>query len=230
MLIYKLFKLKKMKIIFGNGGFAHEVISMLITSTLFKKIDYIVVPDGNLDIGKTYRDIPIISESEFFNVWCTYNDSKRWWVDIYITIGNPQIRKKVYDKIMSHNILRVDFPNLIHSTVKFNEYHVKLGTGNIICEGTIFTTDINIGDFNHINLSCTIGHDVEINNFVTLSPAVNISGKVKIDECCFFGTNSCVLEDLHIESYNTIGAGAVVTKDIKENFGTYVGIPAKKIK
>ena len=43
------------------------------------------------------------------------------------------------------------------------------------------------------------------------------------------GNNSCIKEKLSVHSLSTIGMGAMVLNDINDT-GTYVGIPAKKIK
>ena len=57
---------------------------------------------------------------------------------------------------------------------------IKIGEGNIICAGNIFTTDIEIGSFNVFNLDCTVGHDTVIGSYNIINPSVNISGGVKI--------------------------------------------------
>ena len=50
-----------------------------------------------------------------------------------------------------------------------------MGKGNIVCAGNILTVDITLGDFNIINLDCTVGHDAVLHSYVTVYPSVNIS-------------------------------------------------------
>jgi acetyltransferase-like isoleucine patch superfamily enzyme len=86
-----------------------------------------------------------------------------------------------------------------------------------------------VGDYNIINLDCTVGHEVQVGNFVTINPGVNVSGNVIIDDCVSIGTGSQLLQGKRIGSNSIIGAGAVVTTDIPEKC-TAVGVPAKIIK
>jgi UDP-3-O-[3-hydroxymyristoyl] glucosamine N-acyltransferase len=104
-----------------------------------------------------------------------------------------------------------------------------IGDGNIICAGNILTTSINIGSFNYINLSCTIGHDSFIGDYNVINPTVNISGGVKMGNEILLGTGTQILQNKNICSNCVVGAGAVVTKNLEEK-GVYVGAPAKNIK
>ena len=45
----------------------------------------------------------------------------------------------------------------------------------------------------------------------------------------YLGTNSSIKEKITVSKLTTIGSNATVVKDIQES-GTYVGVPAKKIK
>src|SRR5690606_3619382 len=105
---------------------------------------------------------------------------------------------------------------------------IRMGVGNIICHNSILTTNIDLGDFNIINLNCTIGHDSYIKNYVTLSPAVNVSGNVSIYDYSYIGTNVSIREKIYIGDKSIVGMGSAVVKDL-QGFNTYVGVPAKSI-
>jgi acetyltransferase-like isoleucine patch superfamily enzyme len=59
-----------------------------------------------------------------------------------------------------------------------------------------------------------------------LNPAVNISGGVRVEDEVLVGTGAQVLQYLTIGRASTVGAGAVVTKDVAPG-AVVVGIPAK---
>jgi len=68
-----------------------------------------------------------------------------------------------------------------------------MGEGVVICAGCILTTNIKIGNHVQINLDCTIGHDVIMDDYSTLAPGVHLSGYVSLgkkslcgNRCCFF--------------------------------------------
>lgn len=147
-------------------------------------------------------------------------------INVVIGIGTPEARARVFEQLsVKENLL---FPNLIHPNVVGDWDNIKLGKGNIICAGNIFTTDIEIGDNNLFNLGCTVGHDTKIGKNNVFNPSVNISGGVDIRDNILVGTGAQILQYLYININSTIGAGAVVTKDITDD-GTYVGVPAKRI-
>lgn len=106
---------------------------------------------------------------------------------------------------------------------------MKIGDGTVICAGTILTVDIEIGRHVIINLDCTLGHDVQIGDFVTMYPSVNVSGNTVLGECVELGTGMQIIQGKKITPQAIVGAGSVVVRDIEES-GTYVGCPAKKIK
>lgn len=140
-------------------------------------------------------------------------------------IGSAGVREKVIARVK--NIGEIEFPNLIDPDVQMSSF-ITMGEGNIICAGNILTVNISIEDFDIINLSCTIGHDVVLGSFVTVYPGVNISGCIKLGKGVELGTGSQIIQGKNICEDTIIGAGAVVVKDI-EKTGTYVGVPVKKI-
>lgn len=211
-----------MNVIFGASGFAKEVDFLLYDNDISYNTDFYV---GKNESIINISGVDVISEDYFFNN--VYESFEPNTINVYIAIGSPFIRHKVYHAIS----VVLSYPNAIHKSVIFDKrlQGVNIGVGNIICPGVILTTSISIGDHNHMNLGCTIGHDTTIGNFNTFSPGVHISGNVFIGNNVFIGTGAVVLENIKIANDVIIGAGCVVTKSISEA-GTYVGIPAKKVK
>jgi len=122
----------------------------------------------------------------------------------------------------------MNYATLIDPGVRFHHNHIAIGTGTVICAGTILTTDIRLGNHVQINLDCTVGHDTEMEDYVTLAPGVHISGRVKICRGAYIGTGASVIPGVTIGAKATIGAGAVVVRDVPAG-ETHVGIPAKVI-
>ncbi len=138
-------------------------------------------------------------------------------------VGNSKVRKKLVEKLG-----KVRFATLIDPSVMMSE-RVTIGEGSIICAGNIITVDVAIGKHTIVNLDCTIGHDVVIEDYVTLYPSVNVSGNSHVGMCCELGTGMQIIQGKTIGECSIIGAGAVVVKDIPANC-TAVGSPAKPIK
>jgi sugar O-acyltransferase (sialic acid O-acetyltransferase NeuD family) len=215
-----------MNVIFGASGFAKEVefiISRLekVANTNFN-ISYFVSADDDVNLGKMIKNIPVISEDEFYRKFSNIK------VNCFIAVGSPKLKMKIVNRLK--NEATPNFPILIDPSVYYDKRPnaINFQEGAIVCGHTILTTDIHVGSFAHINIDSTVGHDANIGDYVTLSPGVHISGNVKICENVFVGTGAVILENITIANEAVIGAGAVVVSNISIS-GTYVGIPARKV-
>ena len=214
----------KMKniVILGAGGFAKEVAFLIeeinLKSNSWSILGFIV--DDKQKVRTQHGKYKIYSTDE----WLLKVDKE---INVAIGSGDTRLISKLTTKFRSNENLI--FPNLIHPNAIGDWERIKFGVGNIVCAGNIFTTDITVGSYNIFNLSCTVGHDTEIGDCNVFNPTVNISGGVRIGSNILVGTGSQILQYLSICSDSTIGAGAVVTKDVKES-GVYIGIPAKRLK
>jgi len=209
-------------VIIGASGLAKEVV-FLIEDINKDKMQWNIlgfIDNDEKNVGVNLNDIPIIGTDD----WLI---SQRKSMCIAFGIGFPNLRKKLSINYKKNSFF--EFPNLIHPNVIGDWNNISLGHGNIICAGNILTTSINIGSYNYINLSCTIGHDSFIGDYNVINPSVNISGGVKMRDEILLGTGAQILQNKNICTNCVIGAGAVITKNLEEK-GVYVGTPAKKLK
>lgn len=207
--------------VFGAGGFGREVHDMIEQINFKKKeYDFIGFFDDGIEKGTIVNNFPVIGGVDELNL---FNSD----LCIALAIGNPEIKRKVFEKISNP---RISYPTLIHPSVFIgNQDFNKVGEGCIICAGSIITVNIIIEDFVILNLSCTVGHDTTIGKFSSFMPTVNISGEITIGKCVYVGTGAKIINQLNIGENSVIGSGAVVTSDLPANC-TAVGVPAKVIK
>jgi sugar O-acyltransferase (sialic acid O-acetyltransferase NeuD family) len=209
--------------IFGTGGFAKEVC-FLISEINKAKTFYEI--GGFIDIKPKTNQLEIASKKyDIFDEESFFKNILMENVCFAIGIGNPQILNSIKKKYLSNYV----FPNLIHPNVIGLFETIKMGKGNIIAAGCIFTVDINIGSLNIFNLNSTVGHDATIGDCNVINPGVNISGGIRLGNCNLIGTNSTILQYIEIGNNNSIGSGAVVTSAI-ENNKVAVGVPARIIR
>jgi sugar O-acyltransferase (sialic acid O-acetyltransferase NeuD family) len=142
-------------------------------------------------------------------------------------VGTPAIRQRLMEKASASGFA---FHTVIHPRVERSEW-VEIGEGTVICAGSILTTNIKIGRHVHINLDCTIGHDVIMADYATLTPGVHVSGCVHIGKGAYIGTGANIVNGtperpLVIGDGAVIGAGACVVNSISPGV-TAVGVPAR---
>ena len=207
-------------VIMGAGGFGREVQWLIErineqeqTWNILGYVDDGMAVDRNVD---GYRVLGGID----------YLRSVKENIAVVCAIGSSKTRKKVISRLLERS--NITFPNLVDPSVVMSG-RIKMGQGNIICAGNILTVDIEMGDFNIINLDCTVGHDVMIDSFVTVYPSVNISGMVEVGSETELGTGTQIIQGKRIGENVIVGAGTVVIRDISCGC-TVVGNPARVIK
>lgn len=143
-------------------------------------------------------------------------------LEFIIAVGNNKIRKIIADKY------DLKYYTAISPSANVG-FDVKIEEGTVIMPNACISPSTNIGKHCIINTGAIVEHDNIIKEYVHISPNAALAGTVVVGENTHVGVGATVINNVNIGSNCIIGAGAVVVKDIIES-GTYVGVPAKKIK
>lgn len=117
--------------------------------------------------------------------------------------------------------------NLLHPSIDLTL--TTIGVGNYLQEAVIVQAGVEIGDNSSIHMGALIGHETRIGHSVFIAHGVSVSGCCTIGDGTFIGTNASVLPRVKIGRWATVGAGAVVTKDVPD-YAVVVGNPARILK
>lgn len=139
-----------------------------------------------------------------------------------IGIGINEIRERIANRLGE-----LQYHTAIHPSAVIAG-DVTIGAGSVVMANAVVNTGAVIGQHCIVNTAATIDHDCNVEDFVHISPGVHLSGTVGIGRASWLCIGAVVSNNVNICSGCTIGAGAVVVKDIK-TAGTYVGVPARKI-
>lgn len=206
--------------IIGAGGSARDVLDVFdavnVVKPTYEIVGFIVDPEyGNP--GEIVNGKPILGDFD----WLAKNND----VFCLCAIGAPEQRLKLVRRARDAG---AKFCTVIHPSVIRSQW-VEIGEGTVIAAGSILTNRIRIGDHVHLNLDCTIAHDVVLSDFVTLAPGVHVSGNILLEEGCYIGTGANIIEKRRVGAWSVVGAGSTITKDVPPNT-TVVGVPGKVIK
>lgn len=204
--------MSKSVVIIGASGHG-KVIADIIVNSDDKVLGFL--DDADDVQGKKIIGFPVLGKIADYD---NYRDC-----EFVIAIGNPYIREKI------SNELPVKWYTAIHPTAVISSLDVEIGEGTVIMANAVVNPSARIGKHCIINTGAIVEHDNILEDYVHLSPNVTLAGIVKVGKSTHIGAGSCTKQVLNIASDCVIGAGSVIVKDITES-GTYVGVPARKIK
>lgn len=204
-------------VIIGAGDFGREVAAVVgRINHVFPTWNLLGFLDDNKEANSQIDEYVVLGNLD--------------WLDAHkevytiCSIGTGRTRKKIIEKTAKKTS---NFATLIDpDAVVIKDSSV--GEGSVVCAGSVLAINSKIGNHVIVNLSCTIGHDDIVDDFCTINPGVNISGKVHLSECVDVGTGTKIIQGKRICEDVVLGAGSVVVKDIDKP-GTYVGVPVRRL-
>lgn len=141
-----------------------------------------------------------------------------------VGIGNSGVREKV-----ARQLDGVRWYTAIHPSAVVSALETQIGVGSVIMANAVINPSAYVGGHSIVNTAAVVEHDNHIGSFAHISVGVKLGGTVTVGSHTWVGIGAAISNNISICDHCTIGAGAVVICDIKES-GTYVGIPARKIK
>lgn len=195
--------------IIGAGGHARVVASTLRACGRTVAAFY---DDDNSTWGKTFCGVSVAGPiSAIANSGITH---------AIIGIGDNAARKRVADQ------LGLEWVTVVHP---FSWVHpdVALGPGTLVCAGAVVQPGAKVGAHVLLNTKASVDHDTCVGDFVHIAVA-HLAGGASADDGAFLALGSTVLPGVHVGAWATVGAGSVVTKNVRPGV-TVVGVPAREL-
>lgn len=203
--------LMKDVIIIGTGGHA-KVVADIIERTGDNLIGFLTSDrDKTTFIGK-----PVLGcEKDYINYkTCCF----------IVAIGNTAARERISQSMTGINWYTAIHPNSIISSMD-----TSFGEGTTVMANAVINPCARIGNHCIINTGAVVEHDNVIEDYTHISVGAKLAGSVHIGKRTWVGVAAAVNNGIRVCDDCMIGSGAVVVKDIAEP-GTYIGVPARKIK
>lgn len=199
--------------IIGAGGHTRSSINLL--KSHFTNTQYKIFDDSfSINTNEYISDIHIVGKIRDIGP-DTF---------VFLSIGDNIKRAKFFN-IFQEQLIK---QSIFHKSASIEE-NVKIGEANQFFANSYVNSYSIIGNNNIINTSSIIEHEVKIGDHNHISIGAKICGRVTIGNNCMIGAGAIIIDKITICDNVIIGSGAVVVEDIKQS-GTYVGVPARKIK
>lgn len=143
---------------------------------------------------------------------------------LLLAIGKPSVKKTIFNNLKARGALFVTY---VHPSAMVAA-SARLGEGCVLCPGALVSNAAVLEDAVSLNAYGTVGHDVRIGAFSTLSSHVDITGGAILGEGVFLGSHACIVPKVLVGNYATVGAGSVAVRKVADGT-TVFGVPAKKI-
>jgi sugar O-acyltransferase (sialic acid O-acetyltransferase NeuD family) len=143
---------------------------------------------------------------------------------ILIAIGKNCDRIRILERVKS-----LGMENALMSLVDPSSTVLEgstIGRGSIVFPGSVIGPNAHIGECSIVGANATIGAFTSIGSVSNVSPGVNIGSGVCVGASVHVGIGAAIMQCLKIHANATVGAGAVVVRNI-ERPGTFLGIPAR---
>lgn len=199
-------------IIIGAGGYAKSVLD---------SVDYYNYKiEGFVDEfseKKEHLGYPIIAHN-----LSEIKDREKYFY--FIAIGNNLKRKAWFDRLKEDNLRLI---NVVDRSAIISP-QAKIGTGCFFGKLSVVNSGAVIHSDCIINTRALIEHGCEVMQHVNVSTNAVINGDVKVGAGSFLGSCSITIGQLAIGEWSTVGAGAVVIRNVDSGI-TVAGVPAKEI-
>lgn len=206
-------------VIIGAGGFGRETLALVEEiNEAAPTWNFLGFIDDGLDV-ETAEKATVLGCMEYLKQM----NPKPYAV---ISIASAVVREKLVKQCEEAG---VPFATLIHPTVRMKGNLCTVGEGSILCENVVLAVNSRVGKHCIMNMSCGLGHDTVIADYVSMMSETITGGDTYIGKGCYFGLRCTIINQINITENCTFGAAAVVVKDAIEP-GTYVGLPARLIK
>jgi len=134
-------------------------------------------------------------------------------------------RSKISNKLETYGLKPF---NLVSSSAIIDASSI-IGDGLLAMPACVVHKKVKIGKYCILNSNSCVDHECDIGEGVHIMGSAYVAGRVTISDYATIGANSTILPDIKIGKNAIVGAGAVVTKDVKKN-EIIVGNPARFLK
>lgn len=199
-------------VIFGFGGHARSVADVALSCGY---ADLIFI-DANAREGEAFLGYEVVRNVDGIGAG---------WEAAFAASGDGRIRAEQCTFVRERGF----------SLVSLVSPMATVGAGSLIEAGCFIGHHAHVGPLSTIEMAAIINtgavveHESAIGRFAHVSVNATIAGRASLGDFSMLGAGATIIDGVNVGSGVTIGAGAVVRAGIRVA-GTYVGVPARRLK
>lgn len=181
----------------------------------------IFIQDLKNQISSDHHDVSVIHPDDF--VASSIPDHDGYMICV---TRDMTLRASLVEHCLRHGFPGFTF---VHpSAVVFAD--AVIGAGCFVGPFAFVASRAEIDDHCLINPYVMVSHVSHVGQGSVLHPGTMVAGTTKIGKYCKFNFKSAMLDDLDMADFTEVGANSLITKSITEEYGMYVGTPARRVK
>ncbi len=137
--------------------------------------------------------------------------------ELLLGIGSVGAKKEVVSALLARG---ARFASLLHPTAVVAAT-ARVGEGVILCPHAVVSANAVVGNYVIINIASSVGHDVDVGAYSTLSAHVDLTGGVVLGEGVNVGSGARIVPGRRVGAGATIGAGAIVMRNVEPGITVY---------
>jgi len=206
-------------LIIGAGGHGRVVLEILRAGGQYQPVGFI--DSAPALTGTKVGGLPVFGGANLLSKLRQQQKVRH----AIVAIGDNRVRPRYAALLREQGF---ELLNAIHPTASVAKTAI-LGTNIVIAAQSAVCNEARIGDSCILNTACVIDHECELEEAVHVCPKVALAGRVRAGAASWLGIGSTIIQCLSIGQNATVGAGAVVIRDVPDS-ATVVGVPARVIK
>jgi sugar O-acyltransferase (sialic acid O-acetyltransferase NeuD family) len=205
--------IERVLVIFGAGGHGRVVADAAIASGRWESVCS-TDRDPSRCAGELLPGVAMVQPG----LLAQHGDAP-----VHVAIGAPAARRAESQAVGHHRLV-----NVIHPMASVS-VHAVLGAGCFVAAQAVLAPRSVLGAGVIVNHGAVIDHDAQVGNYCHVAPQAALGGGARLGDDVFVGSGARVLPGVRVCGGTILGAGAVVCADIVEA-GTYVGVPARRVR
>lgn len=202
-------------VVIGAGGHADAVMDVLWQQPQFDIV-------GCIDKATDQRQLTVPRLGDDADLPALHQQGIHHAV---VAIGNNQVRQRLARAAVAYNyeLIRVI------SSFGYVAASASIAPGVVVMPGAVVGAGATILANAIVNTNASVDHECVVGESCHIAPGCTIAGRAVIEEGVFVGAGATVIDGVSIGAWTTVGAGAVVTRDLPANC-VAVGVPARVIR